>query len=409
MEYRDYDPAKDKDAVHRIWREIGWLEKGEEEAMDLFIECGRPLVAEINGEAECMVVTVPGSVRYLDEDLSFSAVTAVTTSRIARKRGLARRLAARAVAADAADGALISGLGMFEQGFYDQLGFGTGSYKHWVAFDPSTVRTEVKPRIPRRITTEDWSMVHASRLARWRGHGACNLNPPEVTRVEMFQSKNGFGLGYCDGPKGELTHHFWCEAKEVEHGPYEILWITYQTPNQFLELMALIKSLGDQVRLVRMREPQGIQLQDLLIQPFKRRQVSEKSKFESGIRAAADWQIRICDLPGCMARTHLRGDQVRFNLTLSDPIERFLDDTAPWRGIGGNYVVTLGPTSSAESGTDTALPTLTASVGAFTRMWFGVRPATGLAITDELSGPRDLLEELDWVLRLPRPKLGWDF
>ena len=45
--------------------------------------------------------------------------------------------------------------------------------------------------------------------------------------------------------------------------------MAYQTGEQFLELMALLRSLGDQVRLVRMNEPPGIQLQDLMIQPFK--------------------------------------------------------------------------------------------------------------------------------------------
>jgi hypothetical protein len=42
-------------------------------------------------------------------------------------------------------------------------------------------------------------------------------------------------------------------------------------------------------------------------------------------------------------------------------------------------------------------------------LWLGVRPATGLAVTDELSGPPELLEALDWVLRLPDPKPDWDF
>ncbi|MCK5380351.1 MAG: hypothetical protein KAJ81_02705, partial [Candidatus Latescibacteria bacterium] len=167
--------------------------------------------------------------------------------------------------------------------------------------------------------------------------------------------------------------------------------------------------LGDQVRLVNMREPQGIQLQDMLDCPFKQRQVSEKSKFESRMHASAYWQMRINDLPGCMARTHLPGDTVRFNLKLSDPIGRFLDEEAPWRGIAGEYVVALGPSSNAEAGMDAALPTLTASVGAFTRMWLGVRPATGLTVTDALSGPRELLKQLDGNLRLPDPKPDWDF
>ena len=409
MRFRRYDPERDREAAHRIWYETGWLKKGKEEIMDLFVECGRALVAELHEEPECLVMTAPGTMRYLDEELSMSCVTGVTTSRVARRRGLARQLAARAIAVDAAEGALVASLGMFEQGYYNRLGFGTGGYEHWVSFDPARLNVDVRPRVPRRITADDWALVHASRLARHRGHGACNLIPPEITRAEMRWADNGFGLGYCDGPNGELTHHIWCQTKNVEQGPYEIVWMSYQTADQFLELMALLKSLGDQVRLIKMREPQGIQLQDLIEQPFKQHQVSEGSKFASGIRAIAYWQMRICDLLGCLERTHLPMGPVRFNLRLTDPIERMLDDDAPWHGISGEYIVTLGPTSGAKRGRDDTLPTLTAPVGAFTRLWLGVRPATGLAITDELSGPMELLERLDRILCLPDPKPDWDF
>ena len=111
-----------------------------------------------------------------------------------------------------------------------------------------------------------------------------------------------------------------------------------------------------------------------------------------------------------MAKTRLDGPTARFNLVLKDPIEKYLDADAPWRGLSGEYVITLGPESSAEPGADPALPTLTASVGAFTRMWLGVRPATGLAVTDDLDGPPELLSALDRTLRLPVPGLcGWEY
>jgi len=419
MKFRVYDPTKDKDAVHRIWREIGWIEKDKEEVMDIFVESGRAMVAQVNGEAECLVLSAPGTMRYLEQELAFCAVTSVTTSRIARKQGLAKRLAAQVIAADATKGALVSSLGMFEQGFYNQLGYGTGGYEHWVGFDPARLNVKVQARIPRRISAEDWAMVHASRLARLRGHGSCNLDSPAITRAEMMWASKGFGLGYVedDGAGGaRLTHHLWCNAQDLESGPYTVNWMSYQNIDQFLELMALIRNLGDQVHLVRMCEPPGIQFQDLVEQPFKQRAISAKSKFETGIRALAYWQVRICDLPGCLARTKLGGRQVRspahtvrFNLRLSDPIARFLDEDAPWRGISGDYVVTLGSSSHAEPGADPGLPTLTASVGAFTRMWLGVRPATGLAVTDALGGPEELLEKLDRVLRLPEPKPDWDY
>jgi hypothetical protein len=101
---------------------------------------------------------------------------------------------------------------------------------------------------------------------------------------------------------------------------------------------------------------------------------------------------------------------------LTDPFEYAPGEDSQWRGVAGDYVVTLGPSSGAEQGSDDALPTpddalptLSASVNAFTRMWLGVRPATGLAVTDNLVGPPPLLEALDAVLRLPDPKPDWDF
>ncbi len=71
--------------------------------------------------------------------------------------------------------------------------------------------------------------------------------------------------------------------------------------------------------------------------------------------------------------------------------------------------MTLGSSSGAEPARDNTLPTLTATVNAFTRLWLGVRPATGLAITDDLDGPAELLAQLDEVLRLPAPHPDWDF
>ncbi len=76
IKLRDYDPTKDKKAVYRIWRKVGWLEEGEkqQEVAGLAIGCSRARVAEIDGEAECLVITIPGVVRYLDQDLFFSCV-----------------------------------------------------------------------------------------------------------------------------------------------------------------------------------------------------------------------------------------------------------------------------------------------------------------------------------------------
>jgi hypothetical protein len=418
MSYRTYDPERDKDAVHRIWMETGWLEKGKEETMDTMVSAGRAIVADINGEPECLVITAPGTLRYLTEDLTMCAVTGVTTSRVARKQGFAKRLAAQAIAIDATEGAMVANLGMFEQGYYNQIGFGTIGYEHVLIFDPSAISVHHRARTPRRLTMDDVEIMHAARLARPRRHGAANLLPVAITKADLLWTTNGFGLGYFDGAGGSaegdntkgLSHFLWAGCKDVERGPYNIGFMVHRTGEQFLELMALIRNLGDQVLAVKMVEPPHIQVQDLIIQPFKQRAMTQNSPYAAGMRSAAYSQSRICNLPACMEHTHLRGrDSVRFNLTLTDPIAAVLDASSPWRGVGGDYVITLGPASGAEKGHDATLPTLTASVNAFTRLWLGVRPATSLAITDDLAGPASLLEQLDWALLLPEAKLDWEF
>jgi predicted acetyltransferase len=408
MRFRDYEPDRDKDDVVRIYREVGWCAKtAHEEALAGLVESGRTLVAELDGSAECMVTTDPGTIRHGGRDLALSGVTGVTTSRVARKRGLAGRLTARALAEEAAAGGLVAMLGVFEQGYYNQLGFGNGGYEHWCTFDPALLAVPIKPAIPIRLDFSDWEKMHAGRLRRIRSHGSCNIDSPQLTRADMRWSENGFGLGYTDD-RGELTHHMWCSAKELEHGPYSVFWMAYRTKEEFLELLGLLRSFEEQVRSVEMREPPGIQLQDLLYRPFKSRQITRRSPHENRMTASAYWQVRILDLPACMAETTLDAEALRFNLTLSDPIELLLEDT-PWRGTAGDYVVEVGPECDATPGRDPALPTLMASVNAFSRLWLGVRPASTLSWTDELSGPPDLLSRLDRAFRLPPPSPDWEF
>jgi hypothetical protein len=409
--FRELDLERDREGIRRIWREAGWIgeDKEETEALDLFVASGAAMVAELDQSPECFVLSHPGSLRYLDRHLPLCAVTSVITSRVARKQGLARRLTARLVARSAAQGALVAALSIFEQGFYNLLGFGCTGYEHIVTFDPARLRVLGSFRAPLRIAPKDWERVHASRLARRQSHGNITLWPAEITRAEMMWTKKGFGLGYADGPNGELTHHLWCSDEGGEHGPYGVYWLSYQTKGQFLELMALLKSLGDQIHAVRMVEPPSVQLQDLIEQPFKQRRLSDKSGFAAGARAAAWSQMRICDLQGCVAQMVTCGESLRFNLRLSDPIAEYLEADSPWRGVAGDYVVALGERSFAELGHDATLPELTATVNVFTRLWLGVQPASGLALTDDLDGPDELLGQLDRALRLPAPRMFWDF
>ena len=404
-----YDHERDFKAVLRIHREVGWVEnKAQAKALEKLAPRCAGLVFPVRGEAECAVFTSPGAMRFQDEDLDMSAVLAVTTSRVARKLGAAKRLTARALADAAAAGHDIAMLGMFEQGFYDRLGFGTGAYANVVRFDPATLTVDAPFRPPRRLERRDWRKIHRAMHERARGHGGCVLHEPRVTHSDMAHD-NLVALGYFDGPDETLSHFFCGEAKN-EHGPYDVYAYAYQTPEQLFELLAVMKSLADQVSSFAMIEPAEIQLQDLLRQPFRHRRGGEGSKHAGFHRANAYWQARILNLAQCMAKTRLAGEPVDFRLRLRDPVAECLDDDCPWRGVAGDYSVTLGEQSrcTPDEGAQDQ-PTLTASVGAFTRMWLGVRPASSLALTDDLRGDARLLRDLDRLLRLPPPQPGWDF
>jgi hypothetical protein len=412
MSIREFEPS-DLPAVDRIWRECGWIDDDDDtKALEGFFSIGKAFIATVEGgtEAECSAHHTPGHIYYQDEALPLGAVTAITTSRIARKLGLAQQLTARLLAYQAESGMAVSALGMFEQGFYDRVGFGTGSYENWVSFDPAQLTVDGPFRVPQRLTDKDYTAVHRAMLRRNKVHGSVCLTPPEIMRAEMQWTEDAFGLGYSDGPDGELSHFIWGSTKN-ENGPYTISSIAYENGTQLLELLALVKSLGDQVHAIGIIELPELQLQDLLKQPFRNRRISTKGQFEQSIQATAYWQLRILDLSACLAATRLNTPGLRFNLELTDPVETILaaSGTGGWQGIAGSYVVELGSQSSALPGTDSSLPTLKASVNAFSRLWFGIRPASSLDITDQLRGDADLLAALDRTIRLPKAQVGWDF
>jgi hypothetical protein len=311
------------------------------------------------------------------------------------------------VAAAAGEGAQIAGLGVFEQGFYERLGFGAGPYEHWLDFDPATLKVDSPYRPARRLTKKDWKAVHACLLKRMRGHGSCNVLHPELIRFEMAYDPKGFGLGYYD--KGELTHHLWLSNQGGENGPLLVYWSAFRSYKQFLELLALLRSIGDQFYLVKMREPPGIQLQEFIQKPFKYQRMTRHGRYESRSRAAAYWQMRILDLEGCIAKTRLPGPVLSFNLELSDPIGGLLPERRGWRGVEGSYTVRVGERSTIETGKEHRLPTLQAQIGAFTRMWMGAGRASALALTGNLSGPDELIRSLDDKFQIPQPHTDWDF
>jgi predicted acetyltransferase len=407
---RRYNDPADRSAAVRIWSEVGWIEeeKREQEALAVFLSGSDVWLAELRRTPECLVATMPGTVMHLAADVQMCAVMAVTTSRVGRRQGLASRLTARALAEAAAGGALVSFLGIFDQGFYDRLGYGAGSYERFVSFDPASLKLEGRVEVPYRLTMKDASEIHRSRLGRMRRHGACTILPEAASSAEMMWSKGGFGLGYYGGG-GRLTHHVWAIPKG-ENGPYRVEWMAYETADQLLDLLRLIKGLGDQVYAVQMREPAWLRLQDLLDHPFRHQTLTRRSEMATSWESSAYWQLRILDLEKVLAVTSVPGrGEISFNLQLDDPIARYLEEPGGWTGAGGEYVVTLGEVSHAHYGHDDGLPSMRASVNAFSRLWFGVAPASSLAVTDELEAPPALLDALDWLLCVPPPSLDWVF
>ncbi len=403
MKFRRYEPETDLKAVQRIWREVGWIDSEDSaKTMEVFVGSGDGVVATIDGEAESFAHRSDGMIRYQETDLPLSAVTAVTTSLIGRKKGFARDLTAQLLADAAAEGAAVSVLGMFEQGFYDLVGFGSGSYEHHVRFDPASLKVSVPYRTPIRLHKDDWADMHEALMNRRRAHGGVVLTAPEVTQGEIGWNSPSFGFGYRDAD-GVLTHFVYGTTKG-EHGPYRVNYLVYRSTDELLELLKLLEVLGDQVRAITVTEPPEIQIQDLLSYVVRQRIATSKSEYESRHTSGTWWQLRVLDVPTVVSATVYDGEPVRFVARISDPLEQILD--GDWQGVGGEYTIEIGATSKAVSGAEPDLPVLETSINAFSRMWFGVRPASSLSVTDDLAGDEALLADLDRALALPQPHPG---
>ena len=408
---RDYDSERDSKALTRILRDIHWASsETKAKDVDFWYRAGRTLAADLDGVLSCLSASVPGSIRHQESVLPLSAVTAVVTSPTARRQGLALELTARLLAEDVADGAQVAMLGVFEQGFYDRLGFGSGPGEVQVSCDLADLRVPARARPALRFGMRDVRDLHAAMANRQQGHGSCVLHPPEFTEGVLKVDAPQFqALGYRDGDSGEITHFFLANLSKV-NGPMKVYMMAWRNHEQLLELLALLASLGDQVWCASLQQPRGVQLQDLLSKPLKRPDTTEKGEYEMEITAYSFWQLRLLDLPGCLQHTHLQGDStLEFNLELNDPVAAYLDRDASWRGIGGSWTVGLGGESYARPGHRQRLPLLRASAGAFSRLWAGVAPATALALTDDMQGPPELLCALDERIRLPQFLREWDF
>jgi hypothetical protein len=414
---RPFNLERDFEDLRRIWHEAGWLidDQSEGKALRAFMSGADAWVDDGPEAVECVVSTVPGEMRYLDGDIPLCAVTSVTTGIVGRRQGLARSVLTHALAEAVGKGAVVAILGAFEQGFYDALGFGTGSYERKLRFDPSDLLSRRlglatgRSRRPVRFSAEDAQELHQARLARMRRHGGCNITSAGITQHDMLYFKNSFGLGFRDGPEGTPSHYIWC-VFQGESGPLVVSWMVYRTIEELRELLSLLVILGDQYHVIELREPVWLQLQVALNRPFRRFDQTAEAKRSHGVSAQAYWQARILDVQKAVECLTLPDTgEIDFDLYLSDPLENYLPEASSWEGVAGEYTVHLGPSSRAEEGVNGRLPELRCNTNALTRLWLGVATAESLSITDGLSGDPELINALSTRLRLPYPGLDWEF
>lgn len=405
VEIRTCTP-EDHDAVIRMWREVQWIDDSDRmaDALRGFLGYGDAQVAVLDGAAEALVHRTPGTIRYEDLDLPLSAVTAVTTSPVARNLGLATRMTAAAVAAAGQEGAAVAALGMFEQGFYDRIGFGSFGYTLQLVFDPGRLRVDVPTDRAVRVGRDDWQDLAALLARSHRGHGGVRLDPPDALRAETGWVEDPYlGLGFR-AADGRLRAAM-VGTNASEYGPYRIALLAFESLEDLRDLLGLLRSLSAQIHQVALVEPSGVQIQDLLDRPLRRSELLDLDRRPP--HTFMSWaQLRILDLGACVAARRWPGEPVSFDLTVEDPIT---GAGHPWAGVGGDHSITVGSPSTVVSGHRGGLPVLRASVGALSRLWFGVRPATGLALTDRLEGPPELLSALDRALLLPPPVTGIAF
>ena len=402
---------KSEDLEHslRIFREIGWMD-GKDSDKDVFrayIDGGNSLVADLNGEVEVFVVTRSGCCKYLEDDIPFSAVTGVATSRVARQQGLAGGVTAMAIAESAKNGAAMSILGIFDQGYYEKFGYGNTVNHRISTIDPSQLKVPRLSRSPKRLSKNDAKAMHECRCSRKRYHGGCNLNGSGETKATTIWQEHGFGLGF-ENKNGTLTHFLWIEPKG-EHGPYNVCFTGWETHEQFIELLSVLHSLSDQIHGVRMADPPRLQLQDFLIRPHATRRARKGGDFDINVVSQIWMQCRILDLPVCVGAMKCCGTPVSFNLELTDPIEKYLPEESSWRGIGGNWIIRIGEDSSATLGSDPALQTASCSVNDLSRIWFGSSTAESVSVTGDFRSEPDLIQAIDRVVCIPTPIVDWDF
>ncbi|MFW2382020.1 MAG: GNAT family N-acetyltransferase [Acidimicrobiales bacterium] len=419
LELVRFDDERDMESVLRVWTETGWFDGEDRQKAQIkeFFQAndGRSLVALLDGDAESVVHCTLGSMRYgtvpVCRELSVGAITAVTTSRIARKLGAASRLTARTIAEMGDDGAAIALLGMFEQGFYDRFGFGVGPYEIKVFAYPGSLRVPAEYRTPERFDFEHHSdELHDSVVNRYRTHGGVVIGGERSTTTAVNLDYEVSIYGYrTDG----AISHWMALEHSGETGPDRVVAWAYQSPEQCLELLRVIQEWGDQVDLIRFIEPPWMQAQDFDSEPGHNYRRTKGTKVHVRTEADAWWQIRIVDIETCIAAMAPVSEPFEVVVEIDDPVEHHLTGSGysgSWKPLTGMWRFSFGESHSAERVTDAPNLDLRTSINALSRWWLGVLPATALGVTGQMDADHSTLARLDRLTaHLPRPHPGWDF
>ncbi len=418
VELVEFEYDRDMDDILRVWTETGWFdgEDRPERFIKQFFEAndGRSVVARLNGHTESVVHRSLGSMHYDDTQVSLGGVTAVTTSRIARRLRMASRLTARTVAHLGDEGVAVAALGMFEQGFYDRVGFAAGSYENRVQVYPGDLDIPVPYRTPERLDLDDdLEEIHAAIVDRMPWHGGIAVGGERLSQAGAQIDDQPTLFGYRTD--GTLSHFLMLEMKG-ENGPDRVLGMAYQTKYQCLELLRLIQEWGDQVDSIRFVEPVWLKAQEFMRQPGREYRRTKGTAHEMHIDADAWWQARIVDLDACVRAMRPAGREFSIAVEVDDPIQDHLVDSGyagSWQPLSGLWRLTFGPNAGAERlAPDTANDTpadLVTTVNALTQWWLGVTSADTLAVVGAFEAKPDVIDQLDdLTAHLPTPQLGWD-
>ncbi len=419
LEFRIADPKADINAVLGLFRKAGWVsgfkkelfadDSRSKEIVAAFLEDSYAYLACYDGIVESVAQTHQGTIQQTDTILPLCAVTAVICGYVLRKQkatsiALARVLADRAKAGDA-----FAMLGIFDQGFYDRLGFGTNPYEYEFYIDPRDLNVPKISRPPKEFSLDDFKAIYRSRCRAHSMHGVCTISSEAMVKGEMIfhDEKNGFVLGYTN-EEGEITHHLFANFED-EHGPGGIHWLVFQNEQQLLELLQIVKSLSDQIYSFWLLQPPQIRLQDYLHEPFRSTELTKGGKLPAKTEAYGFSQLRVLDIAQAVAATHFSGETVSLNIQIDDPIERFLENDSAWRGVGGEYVLHLGEESSISPGRHPNYESISLSVNDFSRMLHGSISPAQLCFMQKMKASEGLLKKLTRVFNLPEPHPQWLF